>query len=487
MPNWVLVFTISILYLVISLVLGILSGRHTKMGVEGFIVGNRAVGVVLTYFILGATVVSAYAFLGGPGWAYSKGAPAYYILATGILSFVPLYLFGPKMSRLGRKYGYVTQADLLSDRFESPALSGLIAWVSLLAFIPYLTLQMQAANYIFYIMTDGHIPLWLGGLLAYGTVIIYVMASGLMGLGWVNVFQGIIMIVLAWSLGLYLPFKIYGGLTPMFQQIMQAKPEFLTLPGPNNAMPWSFYTSSVIVVILGWAMWPHLFMKAYISKDEQTFKRSLILYPTFQIVLLPPLLVGLAGILYTKVPLENPDMILPYLVMNLGFSPIWAGIFCSGVLAASMSTGDAVVHAAGSIMLRDFYLKVFNKEMSEKRQTFYMRLLVLIFGAIAYLFTLTSKVDLVLLLLYAYGAVVQFFPLVIATFFWPRATKAGALAGLTTGTLVTILFAIFPQPFGIPHIHHGLWGLAFNTLVLIIVSLKTKPHKPEHVYRFINV
>ena len=125
-------------------------------------------------------------------------------------------------------------------------------------------------------------------------------------------------------------------------------------------------------------------------------------------------------------------------------------------------------------MIRDFYTCALNKELSEKQQTFLMRILVLIFGAMAYFFSLTSTIDLVLLLLYAYGAIVQFLPLVVATFFWPRATKAGALAGLITGTAVTFLFILIPQPFGIPHYHHGLWGLAVNSIMLIVVSLKIR-------------
>ena len=487
MPSWVLTFIITILYLVISLLLGIFAGRNKSMGVEGFVAGNRTIGVVLMYFIMGSTVVSAYAFLGGPGWAYSKGAPAYYIIATGVLSFVPLYAFGPKLSRLGKKYGYITQADLLADRFESKSLSAIIAWVSLLAFIPYLVLQIQACNFIIFTVTEGNIPEWLGGLLSYGVVIIYVMAAGLMGVGWANVFQGVIMLFLAWTLAFYLPYHLYGGMGEMFRMIFEAKPAHLTLPGAAGDTGWGFYSSSIVVVILGFSMWPHLFMKAYTTKDERTFKWSLALFPTFQVVLVAVVLIGMAGILYTKIPLEYPDRILPHLVMTIGFSPIIAGIFCAGVLSASMSTGDAIVHAASSIMIRDFYQRLFDKNLTDREQTFWMRILVLVIGAISYFFSLTSSVDLVILLLYAYGAVVQFLPIVAATFFWPRATRAGALAGLSAGTLVTFLFIIFPQPFGIPHIHHGLWGLVVNFAVLIIVSLKTRPQNPAHVYRFINV
>ncbi|MCA3748275.1 MAG: hypothetical protein IN808_03940 [Rubrobacter sp.] len=88
------------------------------------------------------------------------------------------------------------------------------------------------------------------------------------------------------------------------------------------------------------------------------------------------------------------------------------------------------------------------------------------------------------LLLGAYGAVVQFFPLIVAVFFWKQATKAGAFAGLISGSLVTLLFTFFvPTPF---EIHAGIWGLIVNTVLLVGVSLATEPMPEEHVKRFVE-
>lgn len=93
--------------------------------------------------------------------------------------------------------------------------------------------------------------------------------------------------------------------------------------------------------------------------------------------------------------------------------------------------------------------------------------------------------SLVQLLLGAYGAVVQFFPLIVAVFFWKRATTAGAYAGLISGSLVTILFTfiVTPTPLGI---HPGIWGLLTNTVFLVGASLLTKPMPQEHVDKFLE-
>ncbi|NIP17928.1 MAG: sodium:solute symporter family protein, partial [Xanthomonadales bacterium] len=54
-------------------------------------------------------------------------------------------------------------------------------------------------------VTDGRVPLWMGAAVAYGIVLIYVLVSGVSAVGWTNTLQGVFMIVIAWSLGIYLP------------------------------------------------------------------------------------------------------------------------------------------------------------------------------------------------------------------------------------------------------------------------------------------
>ena len=198
-----------------------------------------------------------------PGWAYSRGAAAFYILAYGALGMAPFYWVGPRAAALGRKFGYVTQAQLVVGRFPSRTLSALIAGLSLIAFVPYITLQMRGAGIVIEAVTDGNVPIWLGSLVAYGIVVLYVLASGAMAVGWTNTFQGVFMVIIAWSLGLYLPYRLYGGVTPMFEQIMDVRPEMLVPPGLTaTGEPWSWgaYSTFIIISAVGLMMWPHLFL-----------------------------------------------------------------------------------------------------------------------------------------------------------------------------------------------------------------------------------
>lgn len=483
MERWVFITGIIVAYLAVTLFIGLMAGRKATHSVAGYVAGDRSFGLLVMYFVTGATVFSSFAFLGGPGWAYSRGAAAFYILAYGVLGMAPFYWMGPRIAELGRRLGHVTQAQMITGRFPSKALSALIAFMSLVAFVPYVTIQIRGAGIVIEAVTDGHIPLWLGALVAYGIVILYVLVSGVMAVGWTNTFQGIFMVVIAWALGLYLPWKMYGGVGPMFEQIAAARPELLIQPGLNAAGgPWSWgaYSTFILVSAVGLMMWPHLFMKAYTAKDDQTLRRTVILFPTFQLFLIPVFLIGFAGVLMPQSP-PDPDSILPFMILSTDLPALVVGLFCAGALSASMSTGDALLHASASVVVEDGVNQFIT--LDDRTQRILMRTLVLVTGATAYFLALDPGASLVQLLATAYGIVSQFAPAVVAALYWRRATTAGVVAGLLAGWATAGFFYLNPglKPF---EMHEGILGLLVHIPVLVAVSLATRKQAEEHLRAF---
>ncbi|MFK7847320.1 MAG: sodium:solute symporter [Rhodothermales bacterium] len=483
METWLIALIVCGLYLIITLIMGIIPGRSVSKSVTGFVAGDRSMNVVVLYFVMGASIFSAFAFLGGPGWAYSRGAAAFYIIAYGIVGMIPLYFFGPKTRQIGEKLGFVTQAELLSHRFSSKWLSVILAVLSIAVFIPYLTLQMKGAGYILETISEGRIPAWMGALITYFIVLLYVFSSGVMGIGWTNAFQGIFMMIIAWFLGLYLPYKLYGGVGAMFTQLAEGPwAEMLTTPGlTSSGTPWDWwgFSSAVIVSALGFSMWPHLFMKSYAAKSDRSLRLTLVLYPTFQIFLVPILLIGFAGII--AFPGVSPaDTIVPYILTqeSIGLSGWIVGLVCAGTLAASMSSGDTILHAAASIGIRDGVNKIAPDLLNDHQQRLWIRVLIIVISAIAYYFAVVSEVEIVQLLLGSYGGVAQIFPLIFAAFYWPRGNGKGAIAGLVAGLLVNMIFLAQPELKPFP-MHEGIYGLLANIVVFIIVSLTTPPEPIE--------
>lgn len=491
MEDWIIILGISGIYLLATLVMGVLPGLKVSNSTTGYVAGDRSMNVLILYFVLGASIFSSFAFLGGPGWAYSRGVAALFIISYGSVGMVPFYFFGPKARKLGEKYGFVTQAELLEDRYNSKALSAILAILTVVVLIPYLTLQMKGAGLVMNTISEGAIPEWLGAGIAYFVVLIYVFFSGVMGVGWTNMFQGLFMLTIAWFLGLYLPEKMYGGIGPMFEQLINSEfKQALTAPGLNaSGQPWNWwaFTSTVLVSAVGFSMWPHFFMKAFAAKSDRTIKLTVVLYPTFQIFLVPILIIGFSAVL--KYPGVTPaDSILPHVLLNMDLPAVLVGLVCAGTLAASMSSGDAIVHAAASVGVRDGLTKIpaIDKWLkSGDHERTLIRSGVVFISLIAYYFAVFADTDIVSLLLGAYGGIAQLFPLMFAMFYWPRANGKGALAGMIGGILVTLFFLYNPEFKPLP-MHEGIYGLIVNVTLLVGVSLATKPEEVDRVKRYVE-
>jgi solute:Na+ symporter, SSS family len=484
MERWQVITGVVLAYLGVTLAIGLAAGRRVSSSVAGYVAADRQFGLLAMYFITGATIFSAFAFLGGPGWAYSRGAAALYIMSYGVLGIAPWYFLGPKAGRLGRRFGFVTQAQLVVGRFPSRTLSILLAVVSVAAFVPYLMLQMSGAGIVFSAVTEGHVPFWLGAALAYAVVVTYVLSSGVSAVGWTNVFQGIFMLCVAWALGLYIPIQLYGGVGAMFERIAEVRPDLLTLPGlTGTGRPWSWgaYSSAILASALGFIMWPHLFMKSFTARDDATMRRTVMLFPTFQIFLVPVFLIGYAGVLFPSPP-AAPDFILPHMILETGLPVLVVGLFCAGALSASMSTGDALLHAAASVAVEDGLRPV--RRLNDTQQRFLMRVLVVVIGGIAFWFAIVQQQTLVWLLLTAYGLVCQLAPPVYAALYWQRATTRGVLAGLAAGIAANVFFLVRAdlRPF---EVHEGILAVVINVLVMTTASMLDAPQAPAHTRAFV--
>jgi len=476
------------IYLLLAFAIGLSAGRgRSFFSISEYAVGDRGFSLFIMWFLMGGTIFSAFAFLGGPGWAYSKGAASLYILAYCTLGLLPWYIIGPKISRLGKKSNYITMGDFLGDRYNSKFLIIIIGIVSLLAFIPYLTLQIKGMGYIFNVLTYGNISFKLGALLALGIVVIYVATSGVRGAAWSDVFQAILMLLVAWVLGIYFVETLHGGLNNMFSKIVESNPDFLTIGNEGSKISSARYSSNIVVSMLGFLMWPHLFTKSYTTTAKR-IKLTVLVYPIFAIFLLPVLFIGFSGIgVVPSSELEHSGQILPYLITHhLTNSGLLYGIVGAGALAAAMSSSDAITHGASVSFGRDI-CKVIFPSLKENQELWIMRGAVIGVGAIAYCIAIFGSDGLIALLLGAYGAIVQLAPGVYSGLFWKKASTLGVILGLIIGVIVTIYFQYIAgsSPYDL---HPGLIGLLVNIAIVLIISLMQEQTEEKliHASKFVD-
>ena len=121
MEAWQIALTAMSIYLILAFALGLAAGRGRSMfSVSEYAVGDRGFGLFVMWVLMGGTIFSAFSFLGGPGWAYSKGAASLYILAYCTLGLLPWYIIGPKIAKLGRESNYITiKASMIGTFYRS--------------------------------------------------------------------------------------------------------------------------------------------------------------------------------------------------------------------------------------------------------------------------------------------------------------------------------------------------------------------------------
>ncbi len=480
-------------YLAVALVVGALAGTRGRGGTSDFVAGERAFGPLVMYFVMGATVFSAFALLGTPQRVVERGSDVFYILAFGSVGFVPMFFFGPQVRRVGAREGYVTQAELVGARYQSRLVTTMMGVATVVAFVPYLVIQLKGAGIVMEAVMGWERTLGAG--VVYAVVVVYVVLGGMRGVGWTNVIQGVVMIIVVWILGLWIPSRLHGGVTAMFDAVVQQHPEHLTLPGPASRPTTLFkYSSEVLVSVLGFTMWPQVFMKCFTARSARLVRWSVLVYPTFLFFLVPLIFLGYAALLVPDAPRDETVLLWLVNLPELGAGPLVFSFLAFAILAASMSTGDALLHGGGSIFVRDVLVVGFGADISDRQQTVAMRITILVMGALGLLLLqATERVSIVDLLLLAYAIPIQFLPPTLLGLYWPRANRAAAEWGLGCGLAAVVsLFAIgqlAPAVYGLINplgLQIGVLGLALNLGVMIALSLARPSMAKSHLKRFIR-
>jgi sodium/proline symporter len=187
--------------------------------------------------------------------------------------------------------------------------------------------------------------------------------------------------------------------------------------------------------------------------------------------------IGIIGMVYYgQGAFEDVENIMPQLANDL--LPAWlAGIFISGAIAAMMSTADSQLLVITSSVIEDIYHKTLgNDTVSEKKLLKLSRIITIVVGSIGFIISITSQ-DLVFALVsYAWaGLGSSFGPALLMTLWWKKTTAKGVLAGMITGTLVTVVWSSFPELDQLLSSRLIAWIAAF--LAVIFVSLSTRNKK----------
>lgn len=478
-------YTVLVLYLGIMAFIGWYAGRKTNNIGDFFVLSGKA-GVVVSGIAYFSTQFSMGTFLGTPGTIYGVGYAGMAISVPGAVfcMILPALLIGRKLITLGHKYGFLTMADYLTDRYHSKKMSGVLGVMMLFFLVPMMGAQIIGAGVIVHVFTG--LPEWVGVVGMGIIVILYCMSGGMKGAMMTDVIQGSLMIATA-VVTFIVSVVMGGGFSNINHTLQSMNEAYLTFPGANGYMPWTHYVSNIVLWSFFTMGQPHLFTKFFAMKDHKTMFKAILLGTAgmfFSATLIE--WAGVNGIASIQ-NIEKADQIIP-MILQRGMNPFLASIFIAGIVAAGMSTIDGILVTTTGAVTRDIYQKIINKDATDENVMKLSKVVTVIIGIIVICFGVFQPGSIFEINLFAFSGMAIFVVPILFGIYWKKATAKGAIASVIVGIISLLLFTLNPSVKALAMGFHALFPTTIiASIVMIVVSKFTETPPQETIDRHFTV
>ena len=480
-PSPIPFYTVLVLYLGIMAFIGWYAGRKTNSIGDFFVLSGKA-GVVVSGIAYFSTQFSMGTFLGTPGTIYGVGYAGMAISVPGAVfcMILPALLIGRKLITLGHKYGFLTMADYLTDRYHSKNMSGVLGVMMLFFLVPMMGAQIIGAGVIVHVFTG--LPEWVGVVGMGIIVILYCMTGGMKGAMMTDVIQGSLMIATA-VVTFIVSVVMGGGFSNINHTLQSMNEAYLTFPGANGYMPWTYYVSNIVLWSFFTMGQPHLFTKFFAMKDHKTMFKAILLGTAgmfFSATLIE--WAGVNGIASIQ-NIEKADQIIP-MILQRGLNPFLVSIFIAGIVAAGMSTIDGILVTTTGAVTRDIYQKIINKDATDESVMKMSKVVTVIIGIIVICFGVFQPGSIFEINLFAFSGMAIFVVPILFGIYWKKATAKGAIAAVIVGIISLLLFTLNPSVKALAMGFHALFPTTIiASIVMIVVSKFTETPPQETIDR----
>ncbi|WP_203217932.1 sodium:solute symporter family protein [Nocardia terpenica] len=458
-----IVAIIALAGMVVIAVIGFLGRRTPAADLAEWSVAGGRFGTVTMWFLQAGETFTTFTFLGMAGLAFTGGVAATYAIPYVPLACITWYFIGPRLWRLGRRHGYLTQGDFYEQRYGSTTLGTVVAVCSVVFMLPYLQLQITGLGLIIGLVThDSGSGTW--GMVA-GTVLTaaFVLWAGIRGTAATSYLKDALMLAAVAVVAVAVPLHFTGGgLLHTFHEVARLHPAMLTVhAGPNDRVWW---ITSMLASFLGSGLftfpfsWPALLS----ARSPKSLRRNWIMLPLYQITLILPMTIGFVAILALSKDASANGALLT--LARQAVPPWLLGVIAVAGAAAAMVPASVMVLAMSSNVARNVI-----RVGGPRAQFLTNHGAVLVILGSALILDLTRPNALANLLLITYSGLVQFAPGLVAGLpDRPLLSKAAVLGGLLAG-VAFVIWATFWK-IGLAHVNAGIPALGINIAVAILIE-----------------
>jgi len=475
-----------VIYLFVMIGLGLAGKVSSKENsLRDFYLGGSSFGIFVLFLTLFATQYSGNTMLGFAGRSYRQGGTYVVSIMFMVLTITVISIYGPRLFRLSRAFGYITPADYIYHRFGSHALRVVCVLLLCWGLANYILEQLVAMGHAVEGLSGGRIDFMNGVILLVIVMLIYETLGGMRSVAWTDAVQGVLLFF-GFSIILYLVLTVNGGLPSATEFIASEKgqPEKLQVPGAEGIRAWF---STMLLLMFGASVYPHAIQRFFSARSLRTLRLSLagMAFMPFITTMLAFILGFIAISQFPDLsPFESDQVTLLMLldIINGNDYIRWlVMVVFVALIAAIMSTTDSALLSIQSMITKDIYAVYINPNASPRDLLWTGK----IFGwlLIAFLVAMTwvsrqTESSIWLLIKLKLEFMVQISPVFLLGLFWRRLSGMSILCGVVVGTIITLVLwvgaalgywdAAARSPLGISA---GVWGLAANYTICLVGGL----------------
>ena len=508
-------YTIVVLYLLGIVIIGVWLQRRASAGIDSYFLGNRGI----PWWALGASGMASNLDVSGTmintAFVFALGASGFFIEIRGGVTLIMAFLM-IFMGKWNRRAQVMTLAEWMHFRFgknREGDVARLISAISVIVITIAMITYFAIGSGKFIAEFLGIPPFWglssefWASTLMIVLAMIYTVASGLYGVVWTDVFQGLLIfgtimficvmvftrVVLPDVFQVSMPLKDGGFMA------MQTTKEAWTSVVPQWKLNVPAESSYSIYNLFGIAILFYLFkvtiegsggtsgymIQRYFAARSDREAGLLSLFCTFLLSFRWPFLMAIAmlGIAYgtSHGVIGDPERVLPVVIDRM--VPIGIrGFLVAGLMAAAMSTFDSTVNAGAAYWVKDIYQAYINPGASEKtlmRHSRWASVLIVVFG-LAFSLLIKNINEIWGWITMSIGAG-MLIPQLLRWYWW-RLNGYGFAIGTVVGMIAAVLQKYFYP--GVPEYVSFIWASGTSLIGLIIGTYLTAPTPDDVLFNF---
>jgi SSS family solute:Na+ symporter len=357
--------------------------------------GGRNFGGWITWFLVGGDLYTAYTFVAVPALMFGAGAAGFFAVPYTIVIYPMVFLVLCRLWSVSHRHGFVTPADFVRSRFDSPVLALLVAITGIAATMPYIALQLVGIEAVLKTMgvtgesaLARHLPI----IVAFAILAAYTYQSGLRAPALIAFVKDTLIYIVILVAVIWLPYKL-GGWGEIFDA---ADAKFDASPNPNdgvllNANNQLQYVTLAFGSALALFLYPHSITGVLASRNRDVIKRNMSALPAYSLLLGLIALLGFMAIAAGVKPLPgakegsvDSNTVVPVL-FDQQFPDWFAGVAYAAIGIGALVPAAIMSIAAANLFTRNIYKEYLKRDASPAQEANVSKItsLVVKVGAVA--------------------------------------------------------------------------------------------------------